>query len=151
MRADILMSPPELMQGGLVGLMRRVGTMKNGGRDRDAPHSSWATEIDAAVAEMAVSKYLGLYWQGHRDRGDDVLDGREVRSTIYELGKLVIRHRDVNEKATKRYVLVVAKPPIYSIRGEFLCIDAAVDRYYKPGEDGGADAWWVPQGDLSEF
>lgn len=145
------MSPPELMQGGLVGLMRRVGTMKNGTRDRDAPHSSWATEIDAAIAEMAVSKYLGLYWQGHRNRDDDILDGREVRATVYETGKLVIRKRDLEKNAAKRYVLVVACPPIYSIRGDFLCRDARQDKYYDPNPKEGAPAWWVPQADLAEF
>jgi hypothetical protein len=145
------MTPPELMQGGLVGLMRRVGTMKNGERDKSAPHSSWSTDIDSAIAEMAVSKYLGLYWRGHRGREDDVLDGREVRATIYETGKLVIRKRDLEKHASKFFVLVVAKPPIYSIRGEFLCADAKQDDYYEPEPKEGEPAWWVPQSDLAEF
>jgi hypothetical protein len=145
---DVPMTAPEMMQGGLVGLMRRVGSMKAPTRDRYARKSSWSTDIDSAIAEMAVSKYRGIYWIGHRNSGADLTDGREVRATIYEDGHLLLHETDRDDRL---FVLVVAKPPVYSIRGQILALNGKIDDYWRPARGEDAACWWVPQGVLVEF
>jgi hypothetical protein len=155
MRVDIAMCSNELMQAGLAGVMRRVSSLKNGLKDKFYTAKfvpGWATDIDGAASEMAVSKYFHRYWSGHVDNftGDDVLGGVQVRSTGYEHGCLIVRPHDPDDAL---YILVVAKPPIYSIRGGILGPDAKVDKYWRGADctNGDAPAWWVPQEDLSEL
>lgn len=148
MKIDVTMTAAEMMQGGLVGLMRRVGGMKAPTRDRYARKSSWATDIDSAIAEMAVSKYRGIYWIGHRNSTADLTDGREVRATIYENGHLLLHETD---KDDRRFVLVVAKAPIYSIRGQFLAGNGKIDDYWHEADASGEACWWVPQALLEDF
>jgi hypothetical protein len=153
MKVDITLCSSELMQAAQVGSMRRISSLKNGLKDK--PYSKfivpgWAMDIDGAAAEMAVSKYLHLYWSGHVNNftGDDVQGGRQVRSTGYEDGKLIVRPADSDDAL---FILVVAYPPVYSIRGGILGRDAKVDKYWRDPGNGDAPAWWVPQDALSEL
>lgn len=156
MRVDVTLTTYELMWAGLVGIMRRISSMKEKmDTDRHAPKSSWATDIDAAAAEMAVSKHLGVYYSGHvrNYNGDDVLGGWQVRCTIYDSGHLVVR---ADDKDDRLFILVVAKAPTYSIRGMFRASDAKAggqdSPYYRPCDpDEGSPAWWVPQSDLIDI
>jgi hypothetical protein len=139
------LSAAELMIAATVGAMRRVSSLKRGmDTDRHAPHSSWSTDIDAAAAEMVVSKLLGRYWSGHTNNffGDDVAGGIQVRSTTYQDGKLIVRACDGDAAV---FVLVTASPPRYSVMGWMRGGDAKIEKYFRPGNGEGSDAWWVPQ------
>lgn len=147
-RIDIELTWQELIQAGMVGIMRRVGSLRRSlDTYKHAAISNWSTDIDGAAAEMAVSKVLQRYWSGHtlNFHGDDVDGGIQVRSTTYETGKLIVRGNDKDESL---FVLVVSRAPIYSIRGCLRAKDAKQPYFFKKGEDG-ADAWWVPQDNLN--
>jgi hypothetical protein len=154
MRVDMPLDTYELMQAAQVGSMRRISSLKSGLKDKPYTNGrfvpGWSTDIDGAASEMAVSKYLHLYWSGHVNNfaGDDVLGGRQVRSTTHEHGCLIVRPADPDDAL---FILVVASPPVYSIRGGILGRDAKVDQYWREGTNGEAGAWWVPQHALSEL
>lgn len=158
MKVDVRLSYHELMIGALAGVMRRVASMKENAETTDCncpdPPSSWASDIDGALAEMAVSKYLGVYWSGHvrNFNGDDVLGGWQVRSNPRDRGRMVIRPRD---KDNKVFVYVVANAPIYSIRGAIRAGDAKRDEWHDDGKaHNAAPCWFVPQSalkDLADF
>jgi hypothetical protein len=153
-KIDMKLTSPELMQAALCGSMRRITAMKDG-MDTDCncrnPKTSWATDIDGAASEMAVSKYLRRYWSGHvrNFTGDDVLGGIQVRSTVYEQGKLILRPDDPDDAF---FILVVANAPIYSIRGGIFARDGKIDAYFRPCDPvEGSPAWWVPQDALVDL
>jgi hypothetical protein len=147
----IELSTAELMIAASVGAMRRVSSLKRRmDTDRHAPHSSWATDIDGAAAEQAVSKHLGRYWGGHiyNFNGDDVSGGIQVRSTSYHDGCLIIRESDADNSI---FVLVVASAPSYTIIGWIKASDAKKAKYFRQGNGAGSDAWWVKQSDLIDM
>lgn len=155
MSRDVALVYAEQMMSGVVGQLRRISSNKNGyATDCHVVGSSWATDIDGAAAEMAFAKATGVYWSGHvfNFKGADVGEHFQVRSTIYENGHLIIRETDNDDHV---YVLVIAKPPVYSIRGAILARNAKVEKYWRQGDGKdaprGSSCWWVPQSDLQNI
>ena len=141
----------ELFQSGVIGVARHLSarnsnhTHKLNLTERDL--NSWSVDIDGVGAEMAVSKYFGIYYQPPAWKEDDLPNGYEVRASTYNTGHLIIRPRD----REAIYIFVVAKHPFFSIRGWFNSKDAITDKYYRPRDATGPEGWWVPQSDLKDI
>jgi hypothetical protein len=152
MWVEIRLTSSEMMAAATVGVMRRVGSLyKQMDTNRHAPHSSWATDIDGAAAEMAVSKYLGRYWGAHTKNfhGKDVEGGIQVRSTTRADGHLIIRETD--KEPEDIFVLVFANAPTYVIQGCIACKLGKTDKYFREGNGTGSDAWWIPRNQLEDL
>lgn len=137
----------ELMMAGQVGLMRRIKSISKGyDKNKHAVKSDWQTDIDGAAAEMAVAKWLGIYWGGHEGtfKAPDV-GPYHVRSTTHANGHLLIRPDD---DANDICFLVITDPPIYSIIGSLRAGAGMLDVYWRPADTKGGGAWWVPQGKI---
>jgi hypothetical protein len=116
----ILLTRAEIMEGALVGAMRRInGVMARrrevhfvNGREGDG----WTSDIEGALGEMALAKHLGRYWSDGSFRGGDVGD-LQVRTTAHERGHLLLYPHDRDDSL---FVLVVGKYGQYRIAGQIL-------------------------------
>lgn len=149
----IKLSNTELLNAAYVGVLRRVQSISKGyNKNVHAVKSDWATDIDGAAAEMAVSRALGRYWSCHSNNlhGDDVEGGIQVRSTTHKNGHLILRERDIPHKDCF-FVLVVTDAPMFRIVGAMRGEDAMIPEFYRAADDKGGESWWVPHSRLTDF
>jgi len=152
MNVEITLSTPELFVGASVGNMRRIASMQNGNnKNKHAHKSDWATDADGACAEMAASKYYGIYWEPHVNvfhERPDLSNGYNVRSTCHASGRLIIRPNDSEDHL---FILVICKAPTFRLVGAIVGkVGKQVD-FFQKGDFGEGDAWWVPQDWLAEL
>ena len=146
--ADVRLTWREITMGAAVGVARRVRSLAQGLTDSygyNGEDDVWSREVNGALAEMAVAKHLGLYWDGSVDtfKRPDV-GTLQVRHTVRLDGCLILRPHDPGDGI---YVLVTGQAPMFTIVG---CLR---------GEDGRRDEWvrdpgsvrpahFVPQSEL---
>lgn len=138
---------PEQLQAVIIGGMRRIGSKA---RCRTAPYGDpqanlWDIDIEAAGAELAVAKAMGVYWTGicgYPEPAGDV-GGLEVRSTKRMDGRLILHDRDKDDAP---YILVRGAMPIYQIVGWIYGRDGKQERYLFHGDGRSAHrrAYFVP-------
>ena len=96
----IKLTPWEIMLGAQAGVMRQVENIKRGrkpyygsGSDND-----WQLHIEGCLGELALAKYLNIYWGGKgRLRASDV--GRfEVRTRSKQHYSLILHKKDPDDK-----------------------------------------------------
>ena len=111
----------------------------------------WASDIEAAGAELAFSKFIGKEWVGDVNtfHAPDVDGGWQVRYTDRENGCLIIRPID-SPKYDQNFVLLTGLMPNYNIIGYMKGSDAVKEKYSR-NPNGAGQAWFVPQKDLLKF
>lgn len=139
----------EVFQGAMAGVMRRIEAQK---LERPEPYCSpksdpWGVDIEAACAELAVAKFVGVYWESvvrqPKNLPGDV--GRiQVRSTTLPDGCLILHKRD-RDDAT--FVLVVGRIPKYRVAGYIQASACKQERFWSQGD--GRAAYFVPQSALT--
>lgn len=137
----------ELLIASQVGAMRRVASIQRHlTNQKQSNKSQWEIDIDGAAAEMAVAKYLNVYWLPTVNAGKAAdVSGFQVRSTTREYGSLIIRENDVkNEK----YILVISQAKTFIIVGWIWCDEGKQEKFWKTKDENGLPAWWVPQSEL---
>jgi hypothetical protein len=144
---EIVLNNAELYVAAQVGSMRRVASIQRKLNNKlHSTKSEWAMDIDGAAAEMAVAKYLNMYWVPTVNAGKEAdVAGFQVRSTNHLNGNLLIRENDVKRE---QYILVISQPPTFKIIGWIWSDDAKSEKYWRPPDETGGGAWWVPQSDL---
>ena len=129
-----------------VGAMREISSYKsrftNPVQNKDF---GWHIDIEAACAEVALAKHLGVFWDGSVGTGKAIDVGKyQVRHTPRENGALIIRPRDSD---FEQFVLVTGVAPDFIIRGWILGVDGKVQKYLRD-PNGKFPAYFVPQSDL---
>jgi len=130
-----------------VGAMRRIGAMASGRPEPyGTPADLWAVDIEAAAAELAVAKAVGLFWP-MATRPDRNLAGDvgpfQVRHTTRENGRLILHDRDSDDAA---FVLVRGSIPSFDVVGWIWGADGKDQRFRFKGD--GRPAFFVPETDL---
>lgn len=145
----ITLSHDELFQAALVGIARRVESLRRGSPGRYVDGTEWSNDVESCAAELALAKYLDRYWTGltmYTERGD-VSKRLQVRHTMRTDGCLLVRPRDVQRNHA--FVLVTGMYGSYSIVGGIRALDAQRPEWERnPGDYG--RAWFVPQSALRE-
>lgn len=144
---SITLTWAEIMLAGQVGTMRSVSSRKQGlNRVVHNVKSNWSNDFDGAAAEMAYAKYRNVYYEPSINtfKAPDVTQD-QIRSTLHPNGKLLIRENDVLEE---RFILVICSSPIYRMAGWLWTSEAKKDEWFRPADDTGVAAWWVPQNAL---
>lgn len=135
----------EILMGQTVGCHRRMESINRGETNKvQNKDFGWHTDIESTLAEIAVAKYLNIYWGGHVNsfKAPDV-GPYQVRHTQHKKGRLIIRDNDPPEEI---YVLVTGTHPKYTIRGYMRGIDGMKPEYRdNPIKKPNAEAWCVPQ------
>ena len=135
----------EVRLGATVGLERRVRAMQAGYPDRNFQTDSnrWNDHVEGALAEMAVAKQLGQFWNGsidtYRDGGD--VGAYQVRSSP-SIHDMVVRDRDKDEEI---FVKVFGRAPTFTIYGWITGAEAKRDEWRGDRGNGGPPAFWVPR------
>jgi len=128
----------------LVGVERHIQSRRRCYQNRYGAkeNESWQIDIEGACGEMAVAKYLGIYWGGHTGtfKKADV-GNNQVRTTSEPNGRLIVRERDNPEQ---RYWLVIGTFPNYWIHGYIKGEDAQRDEWLDD-PDNRPPAWFVPR------
>lgn len=136
----------EALQAGIIGLKRRISSCDQGFADRKkCATTNWEGDIEGAIGEFVVAKFLGIPWQAgiNTFHAPDVGD-IQVRTTHHLTGKLIVREEDSNDEV---YVLVTGTYPTYHICGWMRGKECKQDKWvYNPNDRG--NAWFVPQSDL---
>lgn len=111
----------------------------------DTAKGLFDTNLGGAIAEYAVSKYIGCYWSMQPDsmRVPDVGDLIEVRSTPHSDGVLRMHERD---KDNLPYVLALTYDlPNVHLVGWIVGKDGKSQQYWGDKWSNGRPAFWVPQ------
>jgi hypothetical protein len=142
----------EMMMGAQAGVMRRVENIQHGAQHKhggERKGNDWQLAIEGALGEMALAKYLGLYWSGKgRYRAHDVGGvgpgsplGYEVRTRSREDYDLILHPEDPDDRIVW---LVVGKSGAYTVKGWIKAGDGKKDEYWKDPA-GDRPAYFVPQ------
>src|SRR6266487_1453725 len=86
-----------------------------GYRDRShvATDERLQTDIDAAGAELAASKFIGRRWtMSIREVSRNPISSRTLRFTRHQGGGLIVREQDTVDRATSRQVVYDAERSI---------------------------------------
>ena len=138
----------EMFWGGMVGFKRQWDSVCNDRKVRFAekhPGELWAFHIIAAMAEMAVCKALGMYWDGSvgtfhvSDIPDQPIEVRWSTS-----GYLKVRKDDHHVILVK----VEGLPPTFQLIGWMRSKDAKAAKYLSDPNNRGVPAYFVPTNEL---
>ena len=133
-----------------VGVQRRVRSLAEGLDDSygyNGQDDVWTREVYGALAEMAVAKRLGVYWDAgvNTFKAPDV-GSLHVRHTQRDDGCLIVRAHDPDAAL---YVLVTGRVPAFVIRGAIHGTSAKRPEWMRdPGQV--RPAYFVPQSALSD-
>jgi len=144
--SEIVLSAAEIIHGAQAGVMRRVNNIKNNRHQKygaDA-YDAWTMDIEGALGEMALAKYLGVYWEGYGIKAGSDVSGDDVRTTKYSNGRLIMHPDDHDDR---RYWLVTGQSGTYNIRGWIMGYDGKHSDYWEDPQ-GGRAAYFVPQSRL---
>jgi len=108
-------------------------------------NTKWELQIEGVLSEYALSKYLGIHWEGSGVIDGDDVGKEEVRATKYDNGNLIIRPRD---KDNQRYWLLTGENGKYKVRGYMYARDAKQPKYLDDKGNGRTPVYFVPQSDL---
>jgi len=149
MENEITLTWYEIYMAAHVGVARRLASLErketNKVQNKDF---GWHSDIEGACGELAVAKFLGIFWDGSINtfKAPDV-GLLHVRHTQLPNGHLFIREGD-DERGL--YVLVTGFHPIYKIPGFMIAINGMKDEYSK-NPNGKFPTWMVPQSKLLDI
>ena len=134
----------------VLGSWRRLSSWKNGldALKHTDKKSDFQTDISGAKGELAVAKYLGVYFEPRNMdfKGPDVGREIQVRSTDWENGCLIIRENDAKTKKHK-FVLAITPPgmTVWLVGWRF-GDECRKDEFIHLNEKTGReDGWWLKQ------
>jgi len=148
--SKIELLPFEILLGAQAGVMRQVENLKMGRKDafgatEDTP---WQMHVEGCLVEMALGKYLGVYWSGKgKLRAPDVGEV-DVRGTPLLHGRLMIHKEDPNDRI---FWLVCGRNGSYEVKGWIKGIDAKEDKWWSDPTKTKRFAYFVPQDALNEY
>ena len=149
----INLTPDEILQGAIAGILRHVENLAEGfsGRTHGLKKNSgleWQLHIDGALTEMAVAKYFNLdfmYWSGKGTRGAADVQNFEVRSSQDHNNRLILHPEDKDESI---FVFITGLNGSYRIHGWIKAAEGK-KREYWPGPNENRPAYYVPQDKLA--
>ena len=104
-----------MMMAANVGVIRHLQFIKRNARPMyglDVP-TDWKLQIEGAMSEYALAKYLNVHWEGVGFPDADDVGNEDVRVTPHENGCLILHDRD---KDDKKYWLLVGQNGEYEIK-----------------------------------
>lgn len=152
------LEPYELARWAHAGVDRRISAMtkkRKGAHGFDRDYEAWQIDVEGLLAEAAVAKALGVYFNpvvGDLDTAlGDVLPGLQVRSTRYgfdrtNVGCLLMHDSDSDDD---RFILVCGAYGVYRIAGWIEGEHGKQPSFKKHHK--GRWAYWVPQSALKPF
>jgi hypothetical protein len=148
---EVNLNKYEMVMASQIGLERKLLAIEHGHKDNHGFEGpGWNEDIEGACGEMAVAKYLGVYWaggMGDEFKSPDLGDKIQIRTTPRHDGSLIVR-KDAKDEHI--YVLVTGEAPNFFLRGFISAADAKRDEFVR-APNGRPPAWFVPQYALSSI
>lgn len=147
-RAELVtLTTHEWRYAAAVGIERHINRRSGGFAQSE---NGYEKHVRGACAEMAVAKWLNVFWKGAlvddpRENRGDVQDGVEVRSTAHPDGRLLIREKDDPDSM---FILAVGEPPKFELVGWIYAGEAPDLAQLRPLSPGSDPVWAVDQQDL---
>lgn len=132
----------EIELGAIAGVQRQVENLRKNrqpayGADRK---TDWQKNIEGALGEMAVAKFLNLYWGGKGEfRGDDV-GPYQIRTVGESNYRLILHKEDPDDKI---FWLAIGRNGSYTIKGWLIAKDGKKKEYWTDPNTG-RPAYFVP-------
>lgn len=143
---EIFLTPIEIEISLLVARTRYSESRKMGLIEKTYLENSSEVDEIGAAGELAVAKYLGLYWYAgvNTFHGPDIEPNIQVRTVKNINHSLIIRPADSKEHV---YYLVLNQTPKFTILGWTYGKIVCRDVFWK-APNGGPGAWFIPQSEL---
>lgn len=140
---SVTLTASELTTAAMIGVRRQVQNLVRGRQDAHGrgPEDGWTPHIEGACGEMAVAKWMGLYWSGNMGElaADDV-GGLQVRTASAVDSRLIVHPSDPDDRV---FVLVTGRAPNFVLQGWLMGRDAKDPAFWvDPGT--GRPAFFVP-------
>ena len=146
MKNNIVLTASQIYMVALSGVMRHTQFLCRNAKPQygQAESSRWDQQIEGALSEYALAKFLNKHWEGVGVAGGDDLKEEEVRVTKYKNGWLPLHPTD---KDHKRYWLLTGENGNYMVRGYIYAKDGKQEKYWVKKEEKGRDrsCYEVPQ------
>lgn len=147
----VTLSWAEIMLAAHVGCMRNVQSLR---AEREPGNgigieNTWSPNIEGACGEMALAKYLGVYWSGNIGnlKADDVGSYQVKTNMSRRLDDLILRDTDTTERF---YVSVLSFLPRFIICGWIHGPDGKQGKWKREGSPG-RPAFFVPRNVLHDI
>lgn len=147
---EIQLSNHNLQTAGLVGVGRHIkGIKKEGQYGCNNVAVGWQVNCDGACGEMALAKYLGVFWDGNMGNFQAADVGAlQVRTNPNAWGDLMLHPKDKDEDI---FVLILSdKMPSYTLRGWIYGHEGKLQKWWRDGAKG-RPAFFVPQSELHDM
>lgn len=150
-RIAISLTWHEVLLAASVGTMRQVQNLKNDRKDKYGadPDNAWTPHIEGACGELAVAKYLGVFWNGALGNlgADDVGNFQVRRRTRMDWDLLIQPDDDDNDA----FIAIVGKLPKLYICGWMMARDAKRQEWWADKSGKNRPAFFVPQSALRDI
>lgn len=145
----VTLSWAEVAVAARVGEARTIRNRAAGNAQRHgkAQGADWSGDIEAAAAELAAARVLGVYWPivAEADSWGDLGYGLHVRHTAHENGCLIL-HKD--DQPAHFYICVIGSVPTFNVAGFMLAAEGQQDSYWSDPSGQNRPAYFIPQSDL---
>jgi hypothetical protein len=142
-----------------VAIAARIGearTIRNRARGNGHRHNhpqpkaaDWTTDIEAACAEVAAAKGLGVYMPitttPEEDRFGDLGYGLHVRHSDREDARLILHPDDHDEGF---FILVTGVAPVYALPGFIQGAAGKIEKWWSDPTGENRPAFFIPQNEL---
>lgn len=141
--SEVALTPTEIMQAAMVGVMRQLQNMRDGRRPAFGAGSAsdWQLHVEGALGECALAKHLGIFWCGVgalRAPDVGVVDVRTRSNHSYDL---ILHDHDPDERV---FYLLTGGNGRYVVRGWIRAGEGKRKEFWKDPA-GGRPAYFVPQ------
>jgi len=145
----IQLSPSEILMAAQVGLMRQVQNLKRNVEEKYGaqPNTDWQLNIEGALGEYALSKYLNLHWGGCGDYSAPDVGVVDCRTSWRDTAALRLHPKDKDDRI---YFLLTGVNGLYTVRGWLFARDGKKKEYWSDPTGKNRPAYFVPQDRLRQ-
>lgn len=147
---EVQLTEEEIAEANRIAYQRQKQNLEKGREDRYGadPDEGMTLHRRGAQGEKAVSKWLGVEWDGNIGNLEAADVGvLEVRTTEYQDGALILHPEDNDDSI---FILVTEEYPIYRIRGWIRGSSGKSNEFWEDRSGGGRHAYFVPQNRLND-
>jgi hypothetical protein len=145
----IQLSPSEILMAAQVGLMRQVQNLKRDVKEKYGaqPNTDWQLNIEGALGEYALSKYLNLHWGGCGDYQSPDVGIVDCRTSGRDNARLCLHPKDKDDRI---YFLLTGMNGLYTVRGWLFARDGKKKEFWADPTGKNRPAYFIPQDRLRQ-
>lgn len=143
---EVILSSWEILLAAQAGIMRQVENLKKNRQPYYGAGSEndWQLHIEGCLGELAVAKFLGLYWSGKGELRLPDVGIYDVRTGSKPHHRLILHPEDPDDR---QFWLVTGANGHYTIRGWIFGRDGKQAQYWQD-PTGQRPAYFIPHSAL---